>query len=270
MTVWERFESVAEEFARANRVRQALTPAEAAAGADIVVTMLANASILLDVMEGEDGLLAGMKPGSVLVDCATIGAQGASDARSLCDTHGVNFVSSPVSGSTDLAAQGQLFLMIGGEPSVIASVTPVLSTFAKSMLVMGRAEAAAATKVAINGLLHTFNAGLAEMVITTERNGVERARFFDALSNSVLANAYLGYKRANYESPDHATVAFDLKTAAKDLDLAVQSAVAVGLHHPLIGDVLRLHQAACSAGLESKDMAALAEYLDQQATPNAS
>jgi 3-hydroxyisobutyrate dehydrogenase-like beta-hydroxyacid dehydrogenase len=263
LTVWNVRATSSENFAADSNAAVADSPRQAAAQANVVVTMLVNGPVLLETLKGPDGVLAGMVKGSVLVDCSTIGSAAAAEVRALCRQRGVEFVACPVSGSTSLAEQGQLGLIIGGTSEALDLALPVLRSFAKSVTRMESPEAAAATKVAINGLLHTFNTGLAEMVVITEEAGVSRESLFDALANSVLSNAYLDYKRSNYEDPEHAVVAFDLQTALKDITLAADVAEAAGVPDPLIGAVRDVHRSACEAGYGPQDMSALAEFLRQ-------
>jgi len=263
LTVWNLDPDVARKFAAASGAGVADSPRHAATHANLVLTMLVNGPVLLDVVQGREGILAGMAPGSVLVDCSTIGSAVAAEVHELCSEHDVEFVACPVSGSTSLAEQGQLGLMIGGAPAAQDLALPILRSFAKSVTPMGSPEAAAATKVAINALLHTFNTAVAEIVAVTAQVGVTRERLFDALSGSVLSNAYLDYKRSNYEDPEHAVVAFDLQTALKDVTLAVDLAMAAGLREPLIGTVSAIHRAACEGGYGAQDMSALAQFLQE-------
>ncbi len=260
LRVWNRSEPAVTSFLQAHRARSAATPREAADGADVVITMLTNGEAVLSVLDGADGVLAGLRTGAVVVDCSTTGAELARTAHTLCARAGVGFVDSPVSGSTVVAARGQLGLMVGGEPGDIARVEAVLRCFGGSLVHVGPPGSGAAAKVAVNALLHTFNTALAECLVAAEAQGVARPMLFSVLANSVLWNTFLDYKREAYVNPDDAAVAFDLATAEKDLRLAVDAVNDAGLGHSLIECVRDIHHQAVSDGYGERDMSALASW----------
>jgi 3-hydroxyisobutyrate dehydrogenase-like beta-hydroxyacid dehydrogenase len=129
---------------------------------------------------------------------------------------------------------------------------------------VGGTGAGAATKVAVNGLLHAFNAALAESLVAAEAAGVAPTRLFDVLAVSVLSNRFVDYKRAAYVDPGSAAVAFDLQTAAKDLRLAADASAAAGIRRGPVADALRTHETACAEGYRERDISALAEWFRSQ------
>ena len=134
-------------------------------GLDVRVT---DGPAVLAVLDGPDGVLAGLAPGAVVVDCSTTGAEYARQAAALCRVAGVGFLDSPVSGSTAVAERGALGLMVGGEPDDLDRVRPVLERFGATIVDVGPAGAGAAVKVGVNGLLHTFSTALAESLVAAE------------------------------------------------------------------------------------------------------
>ena len=265
LSVWNRSPGPAEELAAGTGARAATSPAEAAGDADVVITMLTDGPALLSVLEGPDGVLTALRPGSVVVDCSTTGAEHARRAAVLCRNAGVDFLDSPVSGSTAVAERGELGLMVGGDADVLQRVRPVLDRFGRTVVHVGPVGAGAAAKVAVNGLLHTFSTALAESLVAAEAAGVPRAALFDVLGAGVLANTFLGYKRQAFLDPDTAPVAFDLATATKDLRLAVQASRTAHLPVSVLERTLQLHCGALEAGYGDKDMAAMASWLGGQA-----
>lgn len=261
LTAWNRSPGPAEAVAAETGGRAAATPAEAGRGADVVVTMLTDGPALLAVLDGPDGVLAGLRPGAVVVDCSTTGAEHARRAASLCRDAGVAFLDCPVSGSTAVAARGELGLMVGGDAGVLEQVRPVLERFGRTVVHVGPTGTGAAAKVAVNGLLHTFSTALAESLVAAEAAGVPRAVLFDVLAGGVLANAFLEYKRAAFLDPDAAPVAFDLDTATKDVRLAVGASRSAHLPVSVLDRTLQLHGGALQDGYGDKDMAAMASWL---------
>ena len=259
VTVWNRSPIAAQTAARAHGVVVATTPAEAATGAHVVITMLTHGGAVLDTLTRSDGVLSGTTAGTVVVDCSTTGAEAASNAAAQCALVGVHFLDSPVSGSTVVARQGQLGLMVGGEQSVIDLVRPVLDALG-TVVHVGPNGAGAAAKVAVNALLHTFNTALSECVVTARSAGVPTAALFDVLSVGVLWNRFLDYKRPSFTDPESTPVAFDLRTATKDLGLAVAAEEAAGLDASVVRTALDLHRQAVADGFGDRDMAELATW----------
>jgi 3-hydroxyisobutyrate dehydrogenase-like beta-hydroxyacid dehydrogenase len=265
LTVYNRNAAVAVEFADRTGAASARTPREAAERADVVISMLTDGPAVLGVLSGPDGVLAGLAANGVVVDCSTTGAAHARSAAALCSAAGAAFLDSPVSGSTAVASKGELSLMVGGDPKVLRRVKPVLKTFAKDIVHVGAHGAGAASKVAINGLLHSFNTALAESLVVAERQGVPRAVLFEVLSNSVLSNRYLDYKNEAFIHPEDAPVAFDLQTASKDLRLAMGAARATNVHASLVERALEIHQRAVADGYGQDDISALVTWFDKVA-----
>jgi 3-hydroxyisobutyrate dehydrogenase-like beta-hydroxyacid dehydrogenase len=265
LALWNRSPGPAQETAAETQGRPAPTPAEAARGADAVVTMLTDGPAVLAVLDGPDGVLAGLRPGAVVVDCSTTGADAALRVADLCREAGVDFLDCPVSGSTAVAERGELGLMVGGALPVLDRVRPVLDQFGRTVVHVGPTGAGAAAKIAVNGLLHTFSTALAESLVAAEVAGVRRAALFDVLAAGVLANTFLAYKREAFLDPDSAPVAFDLATATKDLRLAVDAGRAAHLPESLIEQTLRVHRRALEDGYGDKDMAAMASWFSGRA-----
>src|SRR5690606_22262335 len=122
------------------------TPAEAAAGADVVITCLPVSRDVESLLHGEDGILATLPRGSVLVDC-TSGDPGTSRriAAHLAE-HPADFLDAPVSGGTSGAEKGTLSVMVGGDAAVLERVRPVLETFGKRIFHCGDVGAGDAVK----------------------------------------------------------------------------------------------------------------------------
>jgi 3-hydroxyisobutyrate dehydrogenase-like beta-hydroxyacid dehydrogenase len=265
LTVWNRSPAAAQDFAHSTAATAAATAGAAARDADVVVTMLTDGNVLMSVLGGADGVLAGLSKGSVVVDCSTTGPELARAAARLCADSGVDFLDCPVSGSTAVASRGELGLMVGGDAVVLERVRPVLASFGQSIVHVGATGAGAAAKVAVNGLLNTFSTALAESLVAAEAAGVAPATLFDVLGSGVLSNRFLDYKRAAFVDPAHAAVAFDLATAAKDLDLAYAASQRAGLDASVIGRVLELHRAALDDGYGDQDIAAMAAWFGERA-----
>jgi 3-hydroxyisobutyrate dehydrogenase-like beta-hydroxyacid dehydrogenase len=263
VTVWNRTPARARAAAERTGADVAGTPALAAKNADVVITMLTDGDAVLRTLAD---LLPEAGEGLIVVDCSTTGVRAAREAADRCAVAGVGFVDCPVSGSTVVARDGKLGLMAGGEAAVIDRVRPVLDALG-TVVHVGPTGAGAAAKVSINALLHTFSTALAECLVTARAAGVTTPALFDVLSVGVLWNRFLGYKRPAFTDPEGTAVAFDLRTATKDLGLAVRAADDAGLRESVVRRALELHRHALDDGLGDRDMAAMAAWFATTADP---
>lgn len=148
VTVWNRTRARADALAGAD---VAATPAEAAAGADVVITMLTGPDAVEAVVHGPDGAAAAMRPGSVLVEMSTIGPTAAARLQRLPE--GVGLVDAPVGGSVGMAERGELAIFTGGADADVAAVTPVLERLGTVRRCGGPGSGAAAKLVAITAVV---------------------------------------------------------------------------------------------------------------------
>jgi 3-hydroxyisobutyrate dehydrogenase len=153
LTVWNRTGARATEFAALHGARAAATPREAALGAEVVITCLPTSREVEALLEGPDGLEAGLQRGALLIDC-TSGDPGTSRriAQRLAGK-GVAFADAPVSGGVSGAEAGTLTVMVGGDEETVARARPVLSRFGKRIEHLGPVGAGHAMKAVNNALL---------------------------------------------------------------------------------------------------------------------
>lgn len=265
VTAWNRTPAKALQVAATTGASYADTPSAASQDADVVVTMLSDGPAVLQTLGGPAGILSGLREGAVVIECSTIGVEFTREASDLCTRSGISFLDCPVSGSTQVARRGELGLMVGGDAAVIDRMRPVLDALGSSVVHVGPTGSGAAAKVAVNGLLHTFSTALAETLVAARSAGVPPAALFDVLAGGVLWNRFLGYKQPAFTDPDHAAVAFDLRTATKDLHLAWTAAQRAGLSASVVKRALELHEDAVRSGYGERDMAAMAAWFADSA-----
>jgi 3-hydroxyisobutyrate dehydrogenase-like beta-hydroxyacid dehydrogenase len=238
------------------------TPRAAAWGADVIITMVADAPALDAVLDGPDGVLAGARPGTVLIDMSTIGPDAARDVGCRAADAGIAFLDAPVSGSTPAAASGQLVTIVGGDREVLDRVRPVLAALTREQLYLGDTGSGAAMKVALNAAVAVTNQTIAEALALAERAGITRARAYDVLGAGAVASPYVSYKRDAFLDPAGTPVAFSIDLMTKDVELALGLAEDVGIALPVVeaarGQLRRAHD----AGLGQRDLAAVLETYD--------
>jgi 3-hydroxyisobutyrate dehydrogenase len=184
LTVWNRTAERAAEFARATGARHAATPADAARDADVVITCLSTSPDVYSLLDGPDGLLAGMKRGSTLVDC-TSGDPGTSRriAQRLSEA-GATFIDAPVSGGVTGAEKGTLTIMVGGDAAVLDRVRPVLETFGQKIVHCGDVGAGDTVKAVNQAFLAIHLLSAAEGLATLVKEGVDPTKALEVINAS--------------------------------------------------------------------------------------
>jgi len=259
--VQNRTRSSCEALAGEIRARVVDTPAEAAAAADVAITMLADDTAVRSVFTGPDGLVEGAHEGGVLIDMSTVLPDTIRSLAEAVRATGSGILDAPVSGSVSLAEAGTLTLMVGGEAADLERARPVLESLAKTIFHLGPLGAGAGMKLAVNAVIFGLNGALAEGLVLAEAAGVDRAVAYDVIAAGAAGAPYLGYKRAQFVDPETAPVAFTLALTEKDLRLITQTAEALGQPLPQTAVNLELIRAASTEGRAGRDFAAVADEL---------
>jgi 3-hydroxyisobutyrate dehydrogenase len=183
LTVWNRTAARATEFATRHEASAAATPREAAA-ADVVITCLSTSADVASLLDGPDGLLAGLRPGVLFLDC-TSGDPATSRriAARLAD-RGVAFADAPVSGGTNGAETGTLTVMVGADAETFARARPVLAAFGKRIEHVGPVGAGDALKAVNNALLAANILAVGEGLAALVKAGVAPRTALDVLNAS--------------------------------------------------------------------------------------
>jgi 3-hydroxyisobutyrate dehydrogenase-like beta-hydroxyacid dehydrogenase len=243
------------------------TPREAAAAADVAITMLADDAAVRDAFEGPDGLLAGAHPGSVLVDMSTVRPDTITAFEDAARAAGAGILDAPVSGSVQLAEAGTLTLMVGGQAEDLERARPALEAVSKTIFHLGPLGTGAAMKLAVNTVIFGLNGALAEGLVLAEAAGIERGLAYDVIAAGAAGAPFVGYKRAAYIEPDTTPVAFSLDLTAKDLRLIAEYAASLGVAMPQAEANHALVREASTGGRGSNDFASVAaELRSRQAT----
>jgi 3-hydroxyisobutyrate dehydrogenase-like beta-hydroxyacid dehydrogenase len=220
LTVWNRTPSVCQLLAEQG-AEVADTPARLGAASDIVITMLADAAALEEVLAGQAGILNGAGPGCLVVDMSTIGPVAAGRLAVIAAQQGVGLVDAPVSGSVTSAESGALLTMVGGTAEQFARVQPVLAAMTARQIHLGPAGSGAAMKIALNMMIAATNQAVAETLLLAEHLGIDRESAHQVLLSSAVSSAFVSYKRDAFLSPAASAVAFTIDLMRKDLALAL-------------------------------------------------
>jgi 3-hydroxyisobutyrate dehydrogenase-like beta-hydroxyacid dehydrogenase len=257
--VWNRSDGRADWCADAG-VRVAASPAEAAAGADVVIMMLADGTVAQAV--GAQAL-ASMGQGSVLVDMGTSGPVAERALASACAERGVGFVDAPVSGSIALARAGTLTALVGGAARDVEQVRPALAALTRAQHHLGEVGSGATAKLAINTMIAVTNESVSELLVLCERAGLERSATYAALADSALASPFVHYKQAAFLAPDDEPVGFTPLLMLKDLALAEALADELGVELPATQAARSVLERTVASGQGEGDLVRVADTLRQ-------
>ena len=227
--------------------REVESPAAAAAGAEIAVTMLADAAAVENVVLGLDGLGRALAPGATLVEMSTVGPDAVRELATGLPAE-VDVVDAPVLGSVPQATDGTLKIFVGGDEAAVRRCRPMLEAMGTPRH-LGPRGAGAAMKLVANSTLGALMCGLAEALALADALGLDEAAVLDILAESPIG-ATVKSKRTRVESGVY-QANFTLALAAKDLALVTTAAEGAGLE-------LRLAPAA-RAWLEQADAAGLGD-----------
>lgn len=246
----------------------AASPAEAATGADVVVTMLSDGHALDAVLGGKDGALARLAPGALVIEMSTSGRAAARrTAKRVARAKG-RFVDAPVSGTVGPAERGELVAMVGGGAEDVRDAAVVLGAMCRRIIHAGEVGQGQALKVLLNGIgAHHFVA-FASMLVLGERAGLAREVLVDAFTSGAFASpSYVG-KRAKVLARDF-TPEFSLALALKDAELNVELQDEVGLPLDVLRTIARVLERAVKAGLGGEDLYAVEKWFarDRAVTP---
>jgi 3-hydroxyisobutyrate dehydrogenase-like beta-hydroxyacid dehydrogenase len=261
LVLYNRTPERATELAGELGARVAHTPAEAASAADVAISMLADRQAVASLWDGDDGLLAGARSGSVLIDSSTVPPDTLAPYAARTQDAGAGILDAPVSGSVSLAETGKLTIMAGGAADALERARPVLDRLAQRVFHMGPLGSGHAMKLAVNGVVFALSNALSEALVLAERSGIERELAYEVLATSAAGAPLVTYKRDAYLDPDNAPVAFSLDLASKDLSLIAAHAQALGVPMPQVAANRILVDDAADAVGPDRDFSAVAVHL---------
>jgi 3-hydroxyisobutyrate dehydrogenase len=243
--VWNRTREKAAPLAAAG-AGVCATAAEAAASAELIVTMLSDADALLAAMEGEHGGLAGARRGSVWVQMATIGEQGTTRCIELANQHQIDFIDAPVLGTKQPAAEGKLVVMASGAQQLRDRVQPVFDAVGRRTMWVGEAGAGTRLKLVTNAWIVSVVEGVAEAIALAQGLELDPELFLQAIDGGPLEAPYAKIKAQAMIDRDFEPT-FALKHATKDAKLAADAAARRQLDLPVLAAIARRMDEAVAA-----------------------
>jgi 3-hydroxyisobutyrate dehydrogenase len=251
--VWNRDPAKAEVLA-ADGALAVSTPAAAAAGVDVLITMLTDGAVVEQVMTGPDGALSALGPDAVWVQMSTVGVDWSDRLAGLAAGHGVTFVDAPVSGSSRPAEDGQLLILASGAGSARARLAPIFDVLGRKTLWLECAGDGSRLKLALNNWLAVLVEGMAETITLSGALGLDPRLFVTTVAGLPLASPYATDKAEAMLAAQFAP-GFPLGHATKDAELAATAAHDRGLELPLTEALLARWRQAVASGHGHDDVA---------------
>ncbi len=238
------------------------TPRAVAEASDVVLSMVTNTDALRNVIEGPDGLLAGLSSGKVYLDMSTVSPAFSREMSKRVASKGAAMLDTPVSGSVITLEEGKLSIMVGGDPAVFEKVKPILLDIGPKATHVGANGLAVTMKIATNLSLAVQMLAFSEGVLLAEKSGIKRETAVEVLTNSVIASPMVKYRGPFVlEMPEEAW--FNVNMMQKDMNLALELGRQMDVPLPTTAATNEFLTAARGMGLEEQDFAVMFEVLAQ-------
>ncbi len=271
LTVWNRTASRANELVAAGAIL-AKSPREAAASADVLLTIVSDPPALEEVLWGstsssgngagvakDDGAFAGLKSGGIYIDSSTVSPDLARKISAGCAARGVRFLDAPVTGGDWGAKKGELVFMIGGEEGTLKAVEPILGVMGKRWFLLGPNGAGQTIKLAMNSILALQVEALAEALALVAAAGLKGEGLVEVLQSSMARSGVLDVKAPNLLKGEYSP-SFPLRLMYKDLSLALDLAKQLGVTLPAATAARETYGSVKAAAKEDLDYSAVMKF----------
>ncbi len=257
VTVYNRNRDKAAPLAAAG-ARIAASPREAAAGAKVVIAMVADDAASRGLWLGEQGAVAGAARGTVLVESSTLTVGWVKELAAAAAAGGFEFLDAPVTGSKMQAAAGELNFLVGGEAATLEKIRPVLVPMSRSIVHLGPTGSGALIKLINNFVCGVQVASLAEALAMIEQGGLDRTKALEILTQGAPGSPLFKTISTRMTTPDF-TPNFLLRLMAKDLGYAVKEGAGLAVPLTTAAAALEVFKKAIAAGQGDQDMSAVVE-----------
>ncbi|MBM3367086.1 MAG: NAD(P)-dependent oxidoreductase [Betaproteobacteria bacterium] len=233
LTVYNRSAVKSAQWVKEYSGKSAATPREAAQGCDFVMMCVGNDADIRAVAYGDNGALAGLKKGAVLVDHTTASAIIARELHAKCKAMGIGFVDAPVSGGQAGAVNGQLGIMCGGEAADFDRAKPVLDVYAKSCALIGAPGAGQLTKMVNQIAVAVLVQGLAEALNFGQKAGLDIEKVISVISKGAAQSWQMDNRWKQMNEVKFDGFGFAVDWMRKDLGICLEEAKKNGARLPV-------------------------------------
>lgn len=245
--------------------RAASTPKDVAAASDVVITMLPDAPDVERVALGKNGIVEGIRPGSVYIDMSTIDPDTTRKIGAAIGEAGASMIDSPVGKTADHAVAGTLTLMVGGPADVVARCRPLLDCMGSDFFHCGDLGAGQTMKLINNLLATAVSEASIEALVTGTKSGLSLDTMTSVLRTTMAWNNALAISLPKRPLVGDFKPGFMVKLAHKDCRLALQMMERLGVRAPVGRAALASVDEAMQKGLQDDDVGALLKLREEQA-----
>jgi 3-hydroxyisobutyrate dehydrogenase-like beta-hydroxyacid dehydrogenase len=256
VTVYNRTAEKAKKWADEFGGKAASTPKEAAQGAEIVFMMVGDDPDIRAVVEGDDGILAGLGKGAILVDHTTASADIARELAEACEKQGAQFIDAPVSGGEAGAVNGVLTIMCGGKADAFAKAQPVMQAYGRMVNLLGPAGSGQLTKMVNQICIAGLVQALSEAVNFAQKAGLDTDKVLETISKGA-AQSWQMENRWKTMVEDKFDFGFAVNWMRKDLRIAIEESRRNGAALPITAAVDQLYRLVQQKGGSRFDTSSL-------------
>jgi 3-hydroxyisobutyrate dehydrogenase/2-hydroxy-3-oxopropionate reductase len=261
VAVWTNSGTKAKELAETEKGIFCATPKEVGAHADCIFLCVGNTAMSEQVILGENGIAAGAKAGTVIVDASTVSPDQSREIHQKVAARGLHFLDAPCTGSKPGAEGGTLTFMVGGDQAVFEKVKPYFEPMGKQLYYCGGPglglHAKLTQNLILSNLLQAFNEGL----VLSTKAGVDPMQMLDILNNSAARSGLIAFKAPYVFNRDFSTN-FSVKWMHKDIGLMLESAEKLGVPLPLTAVTQQMFRAAIAEGHGEQDICSTIQVLE--------
>jgi 3-hydroxyisobutyrate dehydrogenase len=236
------------------------SPRAVAAAADVIFSMVTNSAALGAIMDGADGIFAGLAVGKVLADMSTVSPAFSRSIATRVREKGADMVDAPVSGSVITLQEGKLSVMVGGRKETFNRVQPLLYDIGPKVTYVGENGLALVVKIACNLSLAVQMLAFSEGILLAEKSGISRAVAVEVLTNSAIASPMIKY-RGPFVLQLPAEAWFNINMMQKDMLLALELGRQLDVPMPTTAVTNEFLTAARGMGLVEEDFAVVFDVL---------
>src|SRR5260370_5117659 len=258
---WSNTAAKARKLADAEKGKFCATPKEVAENADVLLLCVGDTGMAKDVILGANGIIEGVRSGSVVIDCSTIAVSASRHVGQVLKAKGVDFLDAPVTGSTPGAEGGNLTFMVGGDQGVFDKIRPLLDPLGKKIYFCGGAGMGLQAKLTQNLVLSNILLAFNESMVLAMKGGVDPKLMLEILDNSAAKRGLISYK-APFVLARNFTTNFSVKWMDKDIGLMLESGRELGVPLVLTGLTRQLFQIAIASGHGEEDMCSTFKVLE--------
>ena len=259
VTAWNRTPGRAPELADLG-VETAANPAAAAADADIVVICVSDTPDVEAVLFGQDGVVAGARAGTLIIDCSTIAPSGSWDFAARLKERGLSMVDAPVSGGSEGARKATLTIFVGGEQADYERARPVLMALGRTITHVGPIGAGQAVKAVNQVILAGTYLGVAEGIVLAIKAGLDVEQVVEALGGGA-AQSWVLANRSGRMIDNEYPLGFKVALHRKDLAIALELANQLGAVLPVSALAAQLESGLIAGGHGDDDISAIARAI---------